>query len=739
MLRLGTPRETESPNHSRRLIDSICRLLFCLVGIVAFGAMMEAPVRGQQSAQEPAKGAQQDNPVRLKTDLVEIRAVVTDKQGKVISNLGKDDFQLDENGKQQVISFFAEERFDRPAAPAGARPSAPAPHNGLAGKVRRTVVFYVDTIHMANLSLIRLKQAMLKFIDERLGDEDMAAIVTSGGGLGIYGQFTQNKQTLRSAIERLAVSPGSRAGSLYTPYLAAQVEREAPFALAVAMDIIRGEERLPNDPHFDGIVESITKQRAREILTEVTYQRRVTLMTLMAVADQLAKMPGQRLILMASDGFTLQDDSGLTDSDDVQAAISRASRAGIVVYTLAAKGLTGRSLYDASSSARFGVNSETYNRLFEFSSAGDRDLENGMVRIAKGTGGDAYLTTNDLGGAFGKAVDENSDYYALAYYPSGEGDKKSFRAIKIRVKGHPEFTVRTQSGYLASDLEKLNSPAPADPLKNLLKVMGEPLAQTGIMVDASADFVYMPADNAQVSVNVFIDGKQLGYEERDNSFVANPTLLIGILNSSGYTTNVLEDAIQIKLSRQQLQAARDSVYRYTKRLSLKPGLYQLRVGVRDPQTQLLGTAGTWIEVPELKPHKLTLSSLSTAKGRGIVAGKDGKSAPSTVPPNVRNGVNLYRPSDIIVYSERAYKSGLGEQDAGTSVQVAVLQGERLLQQGEWMPMSAFVFNKDKDSVEFGGVIKAADFKAGLYTLRITVKEANSKAVIAKETNFEVVR
>src|SRR5262249_14841079 len=261
---------------------------------------------------------------------------------------------------------------------------------------------------------------------------------------------------------------------------------------------------------------------------------------------------------MASDGFGLQDDSGLTDSDDLQAAVSRASRAGVVVYTLLAKGLTGSSLYDAATPARYAPNPQTYNNLYMFLNAGDRDVENGMVRIAKGTGGDALLTTNDLVGGFTRALDDNSNYYALAYYPSGEGDKRPFRSISLRVKGHSDYSIRTQSGYLATELERDNTPPPSDPLKGLLKSMAEPLAETGILVDASADFLYLPADNAQVSLNVFIDGKHLGYTQQEGAFVTAPTLLVGVMNSSGYTVGVLQDSIQIKLSQQQLEPARGS-------------------------------------------------------------------------------------------------------------------------------------------------------------------------------------
>ena len=47
-----------------------------------------------------------DQPVRISTELVQIDVVVTDKTGRVVKGLGKDDFELYENGKKQLVSFF---------------------------------------------------------------------------------------------------------------------------------------------------------------------------------------------------------------------------------------------------------------------------------------------------------------------------------------------------------------------------------------------------------------------------------------------------------------------------------------------------------------------------------------------------------------------------------------------------------------------------------------------------------
>src|SRR5437870_2207890 len=68
----------------------------------------------QASAQRPTKApptmpppAEQDQTIKISTDLVEVRAVVTDRQGQIVNGLKQEDFQLLENGKPQAISFFS--------------------------------------------------------------------------------------------------------------------------------------------------------------------------------------------------------------------------------------------------------------------------------------------------------------------------------------------------------------------------------------------------------------------------------------------------------------------------------------------------------------------------------------------------------------------------------------------------------------------------------------------------------
>src|SRR5262249_60189199 len=103
------------------------------------------------------------------------------------------------------------------------------------------------------------------------------------------------------------------------------------------------EHPPPNDPSIMQMVQV----KARQVLSEATYMRRATLITLREVVQRMGDMPGQRLLVMVSDGFTLFDAGG-QDTSDLQSVTSRAVRSGVVIYSIDAKGLQPPGLFDAS-------------------------------------------------------------------------------------------------------------------------------------------------------------------------------------------------------------------------------------------------------------------------------------------------------------------------------------------------------------------------------------------------------
>jgi VWFA-related protein len=248
-----------------------------------------------QGANTPQDRKQdQDQTIRVATTLIEVRAVVTDKQGRPITGLTASDFELLENKQTQEINFFSVVTVggatSAPSAPSRAveKPAAPSSRPSPAVSPARSVVLFVDNIHLKDSNLAFARKALKKFIAEQLTDDDLTALVTSGGSLGLFSQFTRDRRILGYAVDKISLR-GPNRNTMFTAYLAGQVERDDREAIALGIDILRVEDGITGPVQM---MENLVRSRARQVLAEASYQRQVALASLKALTDSLAKLPG---------------------------------------------------------------------------------------------------------------------------------------------------------------------------------------------------------------------------------------------------------------------------------------------------------------------------------------------------------------------------------------------------------------------------------------------------------------
>ena len=132
-----------------------------------------SPPRLPRDPKSPA-----DDAIKLNASVVNLNVVVTDRSGKALPNLKKEDFQLAENGDPQTIEFFA--------------PST-APFN---------MVLLLDLSGSIQDKLDMVKASALKFIDV-IGPNDKVAVVTFTHEVRVISQLTNNRDLLRSRIQSI--------------------------------------------------------------------------------------------------------------------------------------------------------------------------------------------------------------------------------------------------------------------------------------------------------------------------------------------------------------------------------------------------------------------------------------------------------------------------------------------------------------------------------------------------------
>jgi hypothetical protein len=123
--------------------------------------------------------------------------------------------------------------------------------------------------------------------------------------------------------------------------------------------------------------------------------------------------------------------------------------------------------------------------------------------------------------------------------------------------------------------------------------MSEPLPVTQIEVDASVQ------DNGdQKSLHIWIRGTDLELNRDPGQQLLDVEVDTAIFDSQGKTVNTNLEPLKRPLSPDEAIKLKEKGLEYVARLKLKPGLYHIRIGVRDVSSDRLGTAMAWLEIPK---------------------------------------------------------------------------------------------------------------------------------------------
>jgi VWFA-related protein len=684
---------------------------------------------GAQDSKQPTKSGEESGGATFKVSsrLVEIRAVVTDKKDRIVENLGSEDFELLENGRLRATDFFSITRAANETGPSDKaktdsnkrQPVHISTREQLKKPSPRTAALFVDNLHLHFGTLNWVKTNMRRFIDESLNPQDMVAVVTSDTDLGIAQQFTRNRQILRYAIDNIAHGYIKRK-SRFTPYLAALVERSGNYSntnpgdvLAEARGIFEAEEHI-EDRWF-----TLTRARAREVLFETAWRRKTTLTALKDLIEQMIEVPGQRMIVIFSEGFSQFGKDAEYKDKEVKEVVDRALQSGVVIYSIDAKGV------DADISEIFNTS--------HYHFAAQQEILDGLSDLANDTGGEFFQFTNNFSKSITVAFDANRYYYNLGYYLDPEEDAPDTRDIQVRIHNHPEYRVRIQRGRMPLDIKEDGDEEEENltPQQRLLKAINSPVPKADLGVSAQLYFLRDKSDDKQVSLTVFLEGDDLQYKKQDQRHIFDIEIVYVIYDSKGKKVEAFSTDIHGELTPERLAQALNYGYWHSKRLALEPGVYQARVGVREKDTGRMGTATAWVEVPDLKKRSLAVSSLILLDPKPATKEDSGDiNAGDLNRVRTLQGVRLYRQNEACGYFFSLHHDRKKAGNSKLEMKMELLQGVEPVRWSEWRPLSIDKKNiDDKGWAYVGEKINLAGLMPGIYELHVRVR--NKKEIVER--------
>jgi VWFA-related protein len=725
----------------------LTRLLFSLLCLCAAVTSICA-----QQKQEPAATVQEDEDVlRISTELVQTDVVVLDKQGHFVEGLKPEQFELKVDGKPQPIAFFesvtawtADEDTQLAAARGGSRtPTAVKDSPAPTVKRGRTIIFFVDDLHMSNDSMVRVRKLLLRFINTEMDKNDLVAIASAAGSIGFLQQFTNNKAVLRAAAARLTYHPytvGDTQRPSMSEFQAQSVERGEPDILDNFVEqLLRENPRMPRS-----LAESTVRNRAEQILKQSTLVTASMLGSLDSLMHTSTRLPGRKLAIFLSDGFALD-----TRSSDTQNRLRRvttdAARAGVVIYTLDARGLvTGAP--DPTQEEAF----DPHGRFARATVTAEiSHTQDGLVTLSEDTGGRVYLNSNSLYPGLAIALGEISRYYLLSWRPDPETNRGGkFRRFDVSVVGRPELKVRARRGFLNEEAKlvakegsgKAAAAAVASaPVKTaddeLRSAVNDLLPRKGVPTFLSVSYLDLPEKVAMLTVAMKIPGDALTYDQAADKFDATVDVFGGVFDDKGQPVSSFKDVLKVTAGSNDPANLRNQKVVYTSQATVKPGLYQVRVASRDAQSKRTGSATEWIEIPDLTKGGLAMSGFFVSE---LKAGQTQTDEEALKLTNLSIDRRFAKTSKLLflTYIYNAARGATGTDAPDVAIQIQVLSDVKPVLRTQMMKVSTEGLT-DLARLPYSAAIPLTSMPAGRYTLQLTVADRVAKTSASQSLNFEI--
>jgi VWFA-related protein len=626
------------------------------LSLFAFVLASSAIVFAQDSTPDP------ETTLRINSRAVLVDVIVTDHDGKPVTGLAKDSFNVTEQGKPQPLTFFEEHhglaadqaaKIQFPQLPANVftnfSPMGPPP---------AVNILLLDALNTPMADQAYLRQAAQHYL-KTLKPGSRLAIFTLSLRLSFVQGFSDDPYLLARAL-------GYQKADRPEPAVLLQSEGEA-----TAQDTVVGLMNQlvgagPGAVTTAGAANMI--EAFQQFLKETQYAQTSdreyrTTQALQQLATYLASFPGRKNLIWMTGAFPL-DIFGLTDmrfDDTTPKTVNLLAAARVALYPVDVRGAWVHSLHTAentldptitnpqqligpasgyspstadSSNIVSGQDAVTstsggFDHAQQTESMANNSSNAAMDMVAQQTGGRAFYNGNDLTGILDKVVSSSSNFYTISYTPSDPNMNGSFRKIHVAVAGG-KYTLSYRQGYYATDggLPGASQAAQAravqqashsgtDPLKPFMdfglpqteqilykvRIVPEP-AQTPATGGVAADTIKGPHDRYAVDFAVDLKDLNLPLDPADGLHKGTLNLSLIVYDHYGQVASRRDHLVALNIKPDIWKIFEQTGVQLHADVDVPRGQYWLRTGVYDQATRKVGT----MEVPFSSVHPLQASA-----------------------------------------------------------------------------------------------------------------------------------
>jgi VWFA-related protein len=530
----------------------------------------------------------------IEVRVVNIDVVVTDRTGKPVTGLTKDDFEILDNGVRQPITNLYEVRPENPNETlnvAGAlEPNATPPAAAAPAEMRlRRLALFIDNSSLPVVQRTKVLKALDKFINDQMRPGDEATIVTWNPGLKIVTPFTSDRKELQAGIA--SVSVRANAGASDMTQHQDSVKRECNELIGIARD----GKYLTMSQAWDQCkaeVNSYGEEMAHNA-KNVLEGMRLTSTTLAGLGGKkvmviagahLPERPGLELYMWAAAAFqpymkgvnqmqALAETSHNLQTFAIDKFAHQANADGVTVYVIDAA--DSRDFTSAEAS----MQTDTTEQFAAFTNTAAA-----YQTIARVTGG-MMVNSSNFDAAFDIVGKDLGSYYSLGYKPSGDAKLVKDHKIVVNAK-NSAYRVRTRQSYAPkSSEEQIDDRVVAN------------IYHSGVHsewpIKISAGTPEKEGDRFRIPVQITIPAT-VTLLPQENQLVGGFSVYIAVGTDGGAMSKVSKAEQPIKIPASAENDLRSKPMTYDLSIVVRPGESTLSIGVVDQISSTSGFARTKI-------------------------------------------------------------------------------------------------------------------------------------------------
>lgn len=670
-----------------------------------------------------------DDRVIVNTNLVQVDAVVTDKNNKPVTDLQPGDFELIEDGHVRPIAAFSYINLvssdpqltnvtrNSVTPLVNARP--PDTHAARPENVRRAIAIVVDDFGLSFESIARLRSALEKFVLTHTMPTDFIAVIRTSGGPGAIQQFTTNRAQIIATIRRIRWYPTGRG-------------RMSAIDSIVPLD----HDDVGND------LQGYNTTRPPDLSSKEFMGG--SLGALYFVVNGLARFPGRKSIVLISEKLplTTRDAQISGGGRALDKLIQTANQYSIVISTIDARGLPKAGLtaddnqYDLAANQ---IDKRSLERRITF-----RVQQDTLSYLAQETGGVFVHGSNDLTVGLRRTVDSEQGYYLLAFRPEDD-NKEQARLYKVSLRlKRPDLVLRSRAAFHKFVPQRDIEP----PVRTKQEILRDALSSPFVKEDLRLKLTALFTGSGQVRVLLHLNGEDVDLARSSNgTFDGSLDIAAVAFDDNGKVAQQLAQARVLSVPGESYESFVREGMVYSLTLPIKrAGPYQVRVAVRDSSGRV-GSDSQFVEVPEPSKSRLAVTGFIVQGAEASDArtsASDQSTDPGVGDRIKRNpAVRQFFSGDVLHYSYLIYGAQQRAKGNGNLLsQVRLFRDADQVFASETQQVRANETIADQGILAGGSLRLGSALKPGEYFLQVIVTDKSApveRQVVDQWVDFAIVK